>query len=101
MLARSEKSLVDTQGKAYRFVGEMREMAQFVEDGLSPRAAAAATTTDATSSQQPLVGPGLIFEGLAQTFQRLADSVKSGEGDVDVLNDWVAKAKETREGSSG
>jgi len=95
MLARSEKSLVDTQGKAYRFVGEMREMAQFVEDGLGPRAA----TSSFEASQQPLVGPGLIFEGLAQTFQRLADSVAKGEGDVDVLNDWVAKAKETREGS--
>ncbi|EJD42828.1 6-phosphogluconate dehydrogenase C-terminal domain-like protein [Auricularia subglabra TFB-10046 SS5] len=77
MLERSAFSLADSQQKAYRFVGEMEEIASFIDSGLG--------------------GPGQIFEGMAKLYARLADSVRKGEGDVDVLNDWIDKVKKTRE----
>ncbi|KAH7097821.1 6-phosphogluconate dehydrogenase C-terminal domain-like protein [Auriculariales sp. MPI-PUGE-AT-0066] len=94
ILARSENALSANQKKAYRFVGEMREIAQFVEDGLAVPENPDHTTA---SSSQTLSGPGLIFEGLAQSYTRLAKSVSEGAGDVDVLNQWVAAARKTRE----
>ncbi|KZW02324.1 6-phosphogluconate dehydrogenase C-terminal domain-like protein [Exidia glandulosa HHB12029] len=79
LLARSELALKGSQPKAYRFVGEMEEIAAFIDSGLGDN------------------GPGQIFEGMAKLYARLAESVKSGKGDVEVLDDWVDKVKKMRE----
>ena len=58
--------------KAYRWVGEMEEISQFVGGG-----------------------EGKIHEGMARLYERIEKSVKEGEagGDVDVLKGFVEEAK--------
>lgn len=69
--------------KAYRFVGEMREVADFTEDEASTR----------------------IYEGAAQIFQRIANAKEEGTpgdgGDIDVLLQFVGEAKTLWEKDKG
>jgi hypothetical protein len=70
--------------KAYRFVGEMEEIAGFVEES--------------SSSEM-----GVTYHGLANTFSRVASSPENSQhgdvdagrvkGDVDVLKDFAALVK--------
>ena len=67
--------------KAYRWVGEMEEISQFVENGLGKQAGP-------TDGPQPAVeGIGQIHMGLARLYERVTHSVDAGEGfgDVKVL----------------
>lgn len=71
--------------KAYRWVGEMEEISQFVEGGLGPQA----------SSEGGVEGIGQIHMGLARLYDRITQSVATGEdvGDVKVLKDFVTEGK--------
>jgi hypothetical protein len=61
--------------KAYRFAGEMDEIAAFVRAGLDP-------------------GAAQIHAGLASAYARVdADIQAGGKGDVAVLNKFVEDAK--------
>lgn len=66
--------------KAYRWVGEMEEIAGFVG-----------------------VNEGKVYEGMAQLYRRIENSVKNdgdGEGDVGVLQSFVRDAKAVLEKDS-
>ncbi|TDL22646.1 6-phosphogluconate dehydrogenase C-terminal domain-like protein [Rickenella mellea] len=66
--------------KAYRWVGEMEEIAGFVGDN-----------------------EGRVYEGMAQLYRRIENSVKNdgeGEGDVGVLQSFVRDAKAVLEKGS-
>ncbi|EPQ54703.1 6-phosphogluconate dehydrogenase C-terminal domain-like protein [Gloeophyllum trabeum ATCC 11539] len=80
LLARSTTSLPNMLPKAYRWVGEMEEIAEFVG------------------------GPqGDIYKGLARTFERVEASLKEKDGggeDVQVLKEWVESAKKELEGDT-
>ena len=71
-------------GKAYRWVGEMEEISDFVSDGL---------TEPGTS------GEGQIHQGLARLYERIASAVKDGEAagedvrEVKVLRDFAREAR--------
>lgn len=65
--------------KAYRFVGEMREVANFTEDEASTR----------------------IYEGAAQIFQRIANAKEEDGGDIDVLLQFIGEAKTLWEKDKG
>ena len=56
--------------KAYRYVGEMEEIAGFVGGG-----------------------EGDVYKGLASLYERIARSAEEGSGDVDVLKKFVADAR--------
>jgi 3-hydroxyisobutyrate dehydrogenase-like beta-hydroxyacid dehydrogenase len=71
LLARLGKSIPDMYAKAYRWVAEMREIAGFVGEG-DPAA--------------------LMFEGLAQVFERLAED-QVGERDLVKVLDAALRAK--------
>jgi hypothetical protein len=61
--------------KAYRFSGEMEEISSFVASGLG-------------------FGPDQVHLGLARLYERVDASLKKGgEGDVDILREFVDNAK--------
>ncbi|KAL7421777.1 hypothetical protein Q5752_003548 [Cryptotrichosporon argae] len=82
------RSLPDMVGKAYRWVGEMEEIASFIASSLGVPAAGSVADT---------------YDGLARVFQRVADDVRAAEaaaatgavhtGDVDALQAWAAKGQ--------
>lgn len=63
--------------KAYRWVGEMEEISQFVGGG-----------------------EGKIHEGMARLYERMEKSVKEDGEEVQVLKKFVEEAKEVITGSS-
>ena len=69
------KSIPDMFPKAYRWVGEMEEISEFVGEG-----------------------EGEIHRGLANLYRRIEGSLGDGDvgGDVGVLTQFVAEAKATR-----
>ena len=73
--------------KAYRWVGEMEEISQFVEGGLGKQPEG--------TSDGAVEGIGQIHMGFARLYERITQSVKAGEDarDVKVLKDFVAEGK--------
>ena len=85
ILQRITNSVPGMLPKAYRWVGEMEEISQFVEDG-SKRAGS------------DVEGVGQIHLGLARLYERITKAVEGQEGatgDVKVLKDFVEEAKQT------
>lgn len=76
-------------GKAYRWVGEMEEISEFVSSGLSNSAEGATGA-----------GEGQIHQGLARLYERMASAVKDSQEageevrEVKVLRDFARAAKE-------
>ncbi len=62
--------------KAYRWVGEMEEIAAFVGEG-----------------------EGDIYHGLAQLYQRVEKAVGSGSEDLQILNEVIEDAKQVLDGN--
>ncbi|TFK48615.1 6-phosphogluconate dehydrogenase C-terminal domain-like protein [Heliocybe sulcata] len=71
LLQRTTKSIPDMLPKAYRWVGEMEEISAFVGES----------------------GENNIHKGLASTFARVEKSLKGDNADVEVLKDFVERAK--------
>ncbi|KIP12856.1 hypothetical protein PHLGIDRAFT_137784 [Phlebiopsis gigantea 11061_1 CR5-6] len=71
-------------GKAYRWIGEMEEISDFVSDGLT---------------EPGIPGEGQIHQGLARLYERIASAVKDGEvvgedvREVKILRDFAREAK--------
>ncbi|KAF8487830.1 6-phosphogluconate dehydrogenase C-terminal domain-like protein [Gautieria morchelliformis] len=76
LLERTTRMIPDMLPKAYRFVGEMEEIGDFVDAGMPG-------------------GTADLWKGLAALFKRVAGDMKTGAGDVEVLQDFVADAKAT------
>lgn len=80
--------------KAYRWVGEMEEISDFVGDGLSQSQG---------SGSAEGAGEAQIHQGLARLYERVAaalkDSQETGEDvrEVKVLRDFVEEAKKVTE----
>ena len=68
------KSLPDAVPKAYRFVGEMEEIAAYVESLLG--------------------GASITYKGTAELYQRIADDLKSEQIEVDILRRFGKLARE-------
>lgn len=80
LLQRITKTIPPMLPKAYRFVGEMEEIADFVRDGLGE-------------------GESNVHRGLAQVYGRVERSMNEpGLGDVEILKKFVEKAVEDRKG---
>lgn len=75
--------------KAYRWVGEMEEISEFVEGGLGKG------KDGKNVADGGVEGIGQIHQGLARLYERITRSVDAGEdaGDVKVLKEFVAEAK--------
>lgn len=73
LLARFEKGLPDMYGKAYRWVAEMREIADFLGPDDPAR---------------------LIYEGMAGLYQRLADDRAGDKRDIAALDAFLAAGKQ-------
>ena len=73
--------------KAYRWVGEMEEISQFVQGGLDKQAS--------SSAGNATEGIGQIHMGLARLYERVTAAVEAGDdvGDVKVLKDFVDGGK--------
>ena len=84
ILQRITNSVPGMLPKAYRWVGEMEEISQFVEDG-----------------SKSVEGVGQIHHGLARLYERVTKAVDAdksgseGAGDVKVLKEFVEEAKKT------
>ncbi|KAI0041744.1 6-phosphogluconate dehydrogenase C-terminal domain-like protein [Auriscalpium vulgare] len=78
LLQRATRSLPDMLPKAYRFVGEMREISAFVHD---------------------MGGEGMsnVHEGMASVYERIAKSVRENGEDKQVLEAFVEDAKKVLE----
>ena len=82
------KSMSSMPGKAYRWVGEMEEISDFVSDGLSK-----------PDFGETCAGEGQIHQGLARLYERVANAVKDGEArgedvrEVKILRDFAREAK--------
>lgn len=74
VLGRLVKAVPGMIPKAYRWVGEMREISGFVGEG-----------------------EGEIYEGIAKLYERVERSLAGDGKDVEVLNSVVEKAKKTVE----
>ncbi|KAF8574244.1 6-phosphogluconate dehydrogenase C-terminal domain-like protein [Ramaria rubella] len=74
LLQRTTRMVPDMLPKAYRFVGEMEEISEFVNTGVQG-------------------GTADIWQGLARLFERVAESVREGGDDVKVLQGFVDDAK--------
>lgn len=70
MLLNRSKQMTSMIPKAYRWVGEMEEIAGFVGEG-----------------------EGEIYKGVAKLYSRIETSVKEDNDDVKVLARWVEEAK--------
>ena len=74
--------------KAYRWVGEMEEISEFVSGGIS---------TPGTPNE------GLIHQGLARFYERMASAVKDSEEageelrELKILRDFAREAKKAKE----
>lgn len=71
LLKRITKAVPSMIPKAYRWVGEMEEIAGFVGGG-----------------------EGDIYHGMSQIYARVERSIEEGNGDVDALNAFVEAAKD-------
>ncbi|KAK8864195.1 hypothetical protein IAR55_001441 [Kwoniella newhampshirensis] len=89
------KSFPDSVNKAYRWVGEMEEVSAFITASLLPTA-----PKDGPS-------PADTYKGLAQVFQRVADSYDASESgreggeDVTTLLDWAEESKKILDAKKG
>lgn len=74
--------------KAYRWVGEMREISEFVKDP-------AGNTVEGGSGS----GEGMeqIHEGMASVYERIENAMKADGQDKKVLEEFVKGAKEAVE----
>lgn len=74
--------------KAYRWVGEMREISEFVKDPAGASVEGGSTTGE---------GMEHVHEGMACVYERIEKAMKEGGEDKTVLEEFVKEANQAIE----
>jgi len=90
MLQRFIGGIPDMMPKAYRFDGEMEEIAAFVAEGETSKAQKAGVIANGHAAE---TSSAPIYQGLANTYRAVAKEIKEKGEDIEQLKDFVSSSK--------